>query len=201
MNTERYIQRMREDMELRRLAESTQGNYERAIRLFLKHAGRRVEALNKRNVRAYSLSLVKQGLQASTFNVHQAAIAVTLNEEMNYLQMPRAKKEKTLPEILSREEVSPLLERCGYLKHKAIFALAYGSGLRRSEICASLRETGRAARTATPYFPKAALKFLGTTEGHTVQITRKADCFLGSRNAPTLFHRPSTFPWKNSSKK
>lgn len=55
--------------------------------------------------------------------------------------------------------------------------------------------------SCTPYFPKAALKFLGTTEGHTVQITRKADCFLGSRNAPTLFHRPSTFPWKNSSKK
>lgn len=62
MNTERYIQRLREDMELRRFAESTQGNYERAIRLFLKHAGRRVEELNKRNVRVYSLSLVKQEL-------------------------------------------------------------------------------------------------------------------------------------------
>ncbi|ANU53050.1 phage integrase N-terminal SAM-like domain-containing protein [Acutalibacter muris] len=70
MNTEQYIQRRREDMELHRLAESTQGNYERAIRSFLKQTGRRVEELNEQDIRAYSLSLVKQGLQASTFNVH-----------------------------------------------------------------------------------------------------------------------------------
>lgn len=139
MSTEQYIRRMREDMELRRLAEGTRWNYERVIRIFLKHSGKEVEELNEQDVRAYSLSLMKQGLQASTFNVHQAAIrfffAVTLNRGMNYLQMPRAKKEKALPEILSREEISLLLERCGNLKHKAIFALAYGSGLRRSEIC------------------------------------------------------------------
>lgn len=44
------------------------------------------------------------------------------------------KNEKKLPEILSREEIA-LLERCSNLKHKAIFALAYGLGLRRSKIC------------------------------------------------------------------
>lgn len=138
MNTEQYIQRTREDMELRRLAESTQGNYERTIRLFLKHTGRVVEELDEQDVRAYSLSLVKQGLQASTFNVHQAAIrfffAVTLNRGMNYLQMPRAKKEKTLPEILSRGEISLLLERC------RISTLI---------ICAPLYEPKMAAKTAT----------------------------------------------------
>lgn len=70
MNTEQYIQRMRENMELRRLAEGTRRSYERVIRLFLKHAGRRVEELNEHDIRAHSLSLVKQGLQANTFNVH-----------------------------------------------------------------------------------------------------------------------------------
>ncbi|MCI9226027.1 MAG: site-specific integrase [Acutalibacter sp.] len=126
-------------MELRRLAESTQGNYERVLRLFLKHSGKEVEELNEQDVRAYSLSLVKQGLQASTFNVHQAAIRFFLcryAEQGNELPTDApGQKGKALPEILSREEIALLLERCGNLKHKVIFALAYGSGLRRSEIC------------------------------------------------------------------
>ncbi len=49
--------------------------------------------------------------------------------------MPRLKEDKAFPEILSREEIALLLDRCGNLKHKAMFALAYGSGLRVSEIC------------------------------------------------------------------
>ncbi len=55
---------------------------------------------------------------------------------MNYLQMPRLKEDKSLPEILSREEIARLLACCKNPKHKAMFALAYGSGLRVSEICA-----------------------------------------------------------------
>lgn len=121
MNTAQYVQRMREDMELRRLAEGTQWNYEKVIRIFLKHSGKGVEELDEQDVREYSMSLTKLGLQASTFNVRQATIrfsfAVTLNRIMDYLQMPRAKK-KALLEILSREEVTLLLERCGNLKHK-----------------------------------------------------------------------------------
>lgn len=88
MSTEQYIHRMREDMELRRLAGGTQWNYKRFIRIFLNYSGKEVEELNEQDVRTYSLSFMKQGMQASTFNVHQAAIrfffAVTLNPGMNY---------------------------------------------------------------------------------------------------------------------
>ncbi len=55
---------------------------------------------------------------------------------MNYLQMPRMKTDKTLPEILSRDEIALLLKHCGNLKSKEMFTLAYGSGLRVSERCA-----------------------------------------------------------------
>lgn len=40
-----------------------------------------------------------------------------------------------MPEILLREELASLLQSCENLKHKSIFMLAYGSGLRVSEIC------------------------------------------------------------------
>lgn len=55
---------------------------------------------------------------------------------MNYLQLPRFKKPKSLPAILSREEIRVLLEFCDNLKHKAMLMLAYGSGLRVAEIAA-----------------------------------------------------------------
>jgi site-specific recombinase XerD len=63
---------------------------------------------------------------------------VTLNRTINYLQFPRFKKCKTLPELLSREEAQRLIQNCPNLKHKSFFLLAYGGGLRVSEI-ASLR--------------------------------------------------------------
>jgi len=64
--------------------------------------------------------------------------AVTLNRTINYLQFPRFKKPKTLPEVPTREEAQQLIHNCPNLKHKAFFLLAYGGGLRVSEV-ASLR--------------------------------------------------------------
>lgn len=139
MARNKYIEKLREDMILRGLSESTQKSYERVVNEFLAYSGKEPRELDERDVRKYSLELIGRGYKGSTFNTYQAAIrfffAVTLNRGMNYLQIPRMKMEKKLPEILSREEIALLLERCGNLKHKAIFALAYGSGLRRSEIC------------------------------------------------------------------
>lgn len=95
--------------------------------------------LDEQDVRNYTLHLMNSSLSKSSINIYQAAIrfflGVTLNRSMNYLQMPRLKEDATLPEILSRKEILQLLERCGNTKHRGMFAMAYGSGLRVSEIC------------------------------------------------------------------
>jgi len=73
-----------------------------------------------------------------TLNSYNAAIrlffAATLNRTMNYLQLPRFKVKKKLPEILNRDELSRVINGCANVKHKSFFMLAYGSGLRVSEI-------------------------------------------------------------------
>lgn len=139
MTRNECIEKLREDMRLRGLSESTQKSYERVVKEFLRYSGKEPKELDERDVRRYSVELIGKGYKGSTFHTHQAAIrfffAAVLNRGMNHLQIPRMKNEKKLPEILSREEIGLLLERCGNLKHKAIFSLAYGSGLRRSEIC------------------------------------------------------------------
>ena len=48
--------------------------------------------------------------------------------------MPRPKRERRLPVVLSREEVQRLFAVVKNIKHKALFMVAYDAGLRLSEI-------------------------------------------------------------------
>ncbi len=140
MGTNHYLEKLYQDMQLRSYSPHTQEVYGRAVRGFLTFSGKPAEALNEQDVRNYVLHLMKGQLSRRSINTYQAAIrfffGVTLNRAMNYLQMPRLKEDNSLPEILSREEIARLLACCENLKHRAMFALAYGSGLRVSEICA-----------------------------------------------------------------
>ncbi|HYW96259.1 MAG TPA: tyrosine-type recombinase/integrase, partial [Bacteroidales bacterium] len=53
--------------------------------------------------------------------------------EMAFL-IPYPKEEKTLPKIISREELTQLFDACTNLKHRVMFRLMYSSGLRRCEL-------------------------------------------------------------------
>lgn len=48
--------------------------------------------------------------------------------------LERVKKEKKLPEVLSREEVERLISSYSNLKHRTMILLTYSCGLRRSEV-------------------------------------------------------------------
>ena len=140
MDREKYLKRLDQDMVLRSYSRHTRKVYGREVKNFLAFSGKPVQELTEEDVRNYVLHLMAGSLSKETINTYQAAIrfffGVTLNRAMNYLQMPRLKEDRSLPEIFSREEVSLVLAVCQNLKHKAMIALGYGSGLRVSEICA-----------------------------------------------------------------
>jgi integrase len=48
--------------------------------------------------------------------------------------LPRPRKERKLPVILSRKGVIRLIQFVGNVKHKAILMLTYSAGLRASEV-------------------------------------------------------------------
>jgi len=142
-DNQQILTSMSVDIRMRGLAEGTHEVYLRYARKFLEHCGKATEELDERDAREFLIHLMRERqLDSSTINIYNAAIrflfAVTLNRTLNYLQLPRFKKRKTLPEILTREETQRLICGCANLKHKAFLLLAYGSGLRISEI-ASLR--------------------------------------------------------------
>lgn len=133
--------RLHDDLILRQLSPHTVSSYLAHARLFLTWTARPVDALDAEDIRRFLVWLLRDHPVApATVNVYSAAIrflfAVTLNRSLNYLQIPRQKVPEALPVILSRSEVGALIAHGANLKHRAWLAMAYGSGLRVSEIAA-----------------------------------------------------------------
>lgn len=139
LTTHQALQRMKADIQLRGFSPNTLRMYLAYTEAFLNYCDRPVEQLDELDVRQFLWHLVSEGkVKAGTVNFYNASIrfffAVTLNRTMNYLQMPRMKRSKNLPVILSRDEINALVANCDNLKHRALILTAYGSGLRVSEL-------------------------------------------------------------------
>ena len=76
-----------------------------------------------------SVSMVNQGISA--FKIMQVDI---LGREWEPVKIKRPRREKKLPMVLSIDEVERMIFITRNIKHKAMLALAYSSGLRREEI-------------------------------------------------------------------
>lgn len=138
---EQTLLRMKEDILLRGLSNNTLESYTLSARIFLEYCNRPAEQLNEHDIRNFLWYLISEKkVSPSTVNTYSAAIrflfAVTLNRTLNYLQIPRQKKRHTLPDVLTREEVSSIIESCNNIKHKAMLMVVYSSGLRVSEAAA-----------------------------------------------------------------
>ena len=139
LTMQQALQRMKADVQLRGLAKNTFDSYLSHAEIFLNFCNKPIDELNEMDVRRFLGHLiVEKKLTPGTVNSYSAAIrfffAVTLNRTMNYLQIPRVKVPKKLPEILTKNEVAELISKCSNIKHKALLLLAYGSGLRVGEL-------------------------------------------------------------------
>jgi len=139
MKKKQALRKMKTDLQLRGLAPKTQKMYQKNVKVFFNYAGVAIKKLNENKARDFLSYLINERkLAAKTVNTYSAAIrfffAVTLNRPMNYLQIPLMKAPKQLPVIANREEIAQLIDSCRNLKYKVMILLAYGSGLRISEI-------------------------------------------------------------------
>ncbi|KKT69548.1 MAG: putative integrase [Candidatus Uhrbacteria bacterium GW2011_GWF2_44_350] len=94
------------------------------------------EKCQPEKIKAFLLEKIEQNNSASTIHSFMQAIKFYYNQlqKTNFpLVLPKVKKPKKLPVVLSREEIQRLLENIANLKHKTLIALAYGAGLRVSE--------------------------------------------------------------------
>jgi integrase/recombinase XerD len=133
-------QRMLEDMTLRKLAPQTQASYIRAVVKFTRFFGRSPDTATAEDLRRYQLHLVDNGTSSIMLNAAITALrfffGVTLDRADAVAKMSPVREPRTLPVVLSREEVARLIDAAGKPKYQAALSVAYGAGLRASEVVA-----------------------------------------------------------------
>jgi integrase/recombinase XerD len=133
-------QRMIEDMRMRKLSAKTQSSYIRAVRHFAGWLHRSPDTASAEDLRRYQLHCVDRGVSPITLNATITGLRfffeVTMNRPELMAKMRPVRVARTLPVILSREEVSRLIDSARTLKHRTALSVAYGAGLRVSEVVA-----------------------------------------------------------------
>ena len=132
--------RMVEDMTIRNFDPRTQQSYLRSVRSCCRYCDRTPTELTFEDVRRYQLHLVQCGLAPASVNGAMVALRfffrVTLKrpEALDYI--PIAREPQRLPVVLTQPEVARLLEAAPGLKWRTALSVAYGAGLRASEVVA-----------------------------------------------------------------
>jgi site-specific recombinase XerD len=133
-------QRMIEDMTIRNMSPLTQAAYIRAVAKFALHYGTSPDKLTFEDVRKYQLHLASRGLKTATIIPIMCALrffyGTTLGLTNVADHIPLARKEDTLPAVLSRSEVMRFLKAIPDLRMRTIFITIYAAGLRVSEVIA-----------------------------------------------------------------
>jgi len=129
---------MLDDMTLRKLQAKTQAAYIRAVKNFTRFFGRSPDLASAEDLRSYQLHMVEQGVSSTTLNATITGLkfffGVTLDRPSALKKMSPVRKEQKLPRVLSVDQVARLLQAISNLKHRAALSVAYGAGLRASEV-------------------------------------------------------------------
>src|SRR6266446_7204809 len=120
--------------------ESTQGTYVRSVRQLAVYLGRSPDTATVEDLRNYQLHLVDQGTSPISLNASLTGLKfffdVTLDRGELMAKMKPVFVPRTVPVVLSREQVTALIAAVRNLKHQTALSVAYGAGLRASEVSA-----------------------------------------------------------------
>lgn len=135
---ENIFAQIRYEANKRNLKESTIAAYCNSIDFFLRSVNKDISALTTDDVDAFLTEKRLGGLAPQTYNHYYSSIRFFYKRilKMNWEDedIPRMKLDRSLPTVLSREEMNRIIDATPNLKHKAIIATMYSSGLRVSEV-------------------------------------------------------------------
>jgi integrase/recombinase XerD len=139
-DTFQKTRKFREWMLSRRYSAGTIETYTDALTTFLKYYHNKpVEKISNEDVIQFNNSYILANKLSSSFQ-NQVVNAIKLffrtiqGTALQIELIHRPKREKRLPNVLSKEEVKLLLSSLSNLKHRAMLSLIYACGLRRSEL-------------------------------------------------------------------
>ncbi|KER38016.1 integrase [Sphingobium indicum F2] len=131
-------QRMIEDMNMRRFTRKTQFDYVRHVARFATYLGRPPDTATVEELRQFQVEQREAGIGIPTMNSIVSALRFFFTHTIDRPDLSRklytVKNPRSLPVVLSRDEVVLVLGATNCLKHKAALSVAYGAGLRAAEV-------------------------------------------------------------------
>jgi site-specific recombinase XerD len=131
-------EKMIRDMQIKGFAEKTQYAYLNHVAAYAKYYHKSPEDLGEEDIKNYLHYLIKdKGVSKSYISGVYSGLkflySTTLGKQWDMTKIPRSKKEKRLPVVLSPSEVKSVFNSVDNFKHKVILMTVYASGLRVSE--------------------------------------------------------------------
>lgn len=132
--------KMQIEMELRGFSKNSIYRYISVVSQFSKFYKKSPDLLDENEIREYlHYCITKKKLCEGTVNFYNSCLRFfykkVLHRQWNDENIPRTKRRKKLPVVLSPEEVNAIFAATKNIKHKAIFMTIYSAGLRISEVC------------------------------------------------------------------
>lgn len=140
MNSADILKSYQNHLLQKRYSSHTIAIYSHYFKQFLNYFnGQEIEHLSHQQINDYLVNIIqKKKISASEQNQRINAIKFyyekVLGQEKQFYAIHRPKKEKRLPDVLSKEEVYKIIQNTNNIKHRAILSLIYAAGLRRSEL-------------------------------------------------------------------
>lgn len=141
--SEEHIKAMRtmeQRLNLKGYSENTKRTYLQQFKEFLCfYNDTQILDLTETEIQNYLIYLVEhkkvsKSTQSQAINAIKYFFEKIMKQEQKVYHIERPLREKRLPEVLSQQDVSLLLESITNTKHKLMMMLIYGAGLRRSEL-------------------------------------------------------------------
>ena len=132
-----WVERTKDELRLRGYSRSTVKNYSECLRTYFTFKKNYPEKVDFENIRNFLILKEKKGLAEQTINLYLSAIKFFYREIVGFrgkIYFKTVKKGRRLPVVLSREEVEKIIRGIKNRKHQLMIALAYGAGLRVSEL-------------------------------------------------------------------
>ncbi len=129
--------RVEQELRIRNYSPKTIRAYVACLRDYIGHTKNDPERLDVADIRSYLLAKQSARYSPQTVNLFLNAIKFFYREVVGTsgtIDIRFAKRPSRLPVVLSREEVTRLIDSISNAKHRLLISLAYGAGLRVSEV-------------------------------------------------------------------
>ncbi len=132
-----YLEKTSQELRLRNYSLKTIKSYLNCLKEYFDVKKNNLEKIDEEHIKQFLLNKRDKNYSSQTINLYLNAIKFFYREVLKIPQkinLKFAKRSKRLPIVLSREEIKNIIEVIKNKKHKLIISLAYGAGLRISEV-------------------------------------------------------------------